>query len=82
MPPIKLKKSVSTYNKSTGKKTIEHFYIKNASDKELEEMKANDYTKPKVKQKISNEIFKRVDKFLKAGKLSRVIKKVLKEKKS
>ena len=82
MPPIKLKKSVSTYSKSTGKKTIEHSYIKNASDKELEEMKANDYTKPKVKQKISNEIFKRVDKFLKAGQLSRVIKKVLKEKKS
>jgi hypothetical protein len=45
-------------------------------------MKANDYTKPKVKQKISNEMFKRVDKFLKAGKLSKVIKKVLKEKKS
>jgi hypothetical protein len=55
MAPTKLKKSVSTYSKSTGKKTIEHFYIKNASDKELEEMKANDHTKPKVKQKISNE---------------------------
>jgi hypothetical protein len=45
-------------------------------------MKANDHTKPKVKQKISNEMFKRVDKFLKAGKLSKVIKKVLKEKNS
>jgi ubiquinone biosynthesis protein COQ9 len=75
MPPTKLKKSVSTYSKSTGKKTIEHFYIKNASDKELEEMKANDYTKPKVKQKISNEMFKRVDKFLKAGSYQRLLKK-------
>ena len=59
MPPTKLKKSVSTYNKSTGKKTIEHSYIKSVSNKELETMQANDYTKPKIKQKISNELIRR-----------------------
>jgi len=56
---IKIKKSINTFNKQTGKTTTEHFYIKDVSDKELEEMSANEYTKPKVKQKIRNELTRR-----------------------
>ena len=35
MPPTKLKNSVKTVGRQTGKVTVTHFYIKNATDIEL-----------------------------------------------
>ena len=35
MPPTKLKDSVKTVDRQTGKVTVTHFYIKNATDIEL-----------------------------------------------
>lgn len=57
--PIKLKKSVRTFDKKTQKTKVEHFYIKNYSNKELESLFASESTRPKVKVKIENELIKR-----------------------
>lgn len=57
--PTKLKKSEKVRNKQTGKVTVEHFYIKCADKKELVALLDNEYTKPKVKQKIRNELVRR-----------------------
>ena len=57
--PTKLKKSEKVRNKQTGKVTVEHFYIKCASTKDLVALLDNEYTKPKVKQKIRNELVRR-----------------------
>tara|TARA_Y100001963_G_scaffold7218_1_gene9350 strand:+ start:7050 stop:7262 length:213 start_codon:yes stop_codon:yes gene_type:complete len=57
--PIKLKKSSSSYSRATGKTTLEHHYIKTYSTDELFKELNNNNTKPKVKQKIRNEITRR-----------------------
>ncbi len=57
--PIKFKPSSSTYNRATGKTTIEHHYIKGVSKEELFEALNNHNTKPKVKQKVRNELTRR-----------------------
>jgi hypothetical protein len=57
--PIKLKQSEKVRNKQTGKVITEHFYIKCASKKDLVALLDNEYTKPKVKQKVRNELTKR-----------------------
>tara|TARA_B100000131_G_scaffold186524_1_gene179545 strand:+ start:8060 stop:8272 length:213 start_codon:yes stop_codon:yes gene_type:complete len=63
--PTKLKKSSQTYNRATGKTTTEHYYIKNQSLDTLFEELNRDNTKPKVKQKIRNEINRRGVKIVK-----------------
>ena len=50
--PTKLKQSEKVRNKQTGKVTVEHFYIKCASTKDLVALLDNEYTKPKVKQRL------------------------------
>ena len=57
--PTKIKKSEKVRNKKTGKIITEHFYIKCASKKDLVALLDNEYTKPKVKQKIRNELVRR-----------------------
>ena len=57
--PTKLRPSSNTYNRATGKTTLEHYYIKNISKKELFEELNKDNTKPKVKAKIRNELARR-----------------------
>tara|TARA_B100000029_G_scaffold73568_1_gene65360 strand:- start:650 stop:862 length:213 start_codon:yes stop_codon:yes gene_type:complete len=57
--PTKLRPSSNTYNRATGKTTLEHYYIKNISQKELFEELNKDNTKPKVKAKIRNELARR-----------------------
>jgi len=63
--PTKLRPSSNTYNRMTGKTTLEHYYIKNISQKELFEELNKDNTKPKVKQKIRNELTRRGIKIVK-----------------
>ncbi len=63
--PTKLKQSSQTYNRATGKTTTEHYYIKNQSLDTLFEELNRDNTKPKVKQKIRNEINRRGVKIVK-----------------
>lgn len=57
--PIKLKKSSVVFNKAARKREIEHHYIKTTDIKILEQMLAADTTRPKIKQKIRNEITRR-----------------------
>tara|TARA_R110002153_G_scaffold68627_1_gene182265 strand:- start:526 stop:705 length:180 start_codon:yes stop_codon:yes gene_type:complete len=57
--PIKLKKSVKTFNKSNNKNTTEHFYIKNYSSNDLQKIVEDQNSKPKVVQKCRNELTKR-----------------------
>ena len=57
--PTKFKKSAKEYSRATGKTTTTHYYIKTISKKELFEALNNHNTKPKVKQKIKNELVRR-----------------------
>jgi hypothetical protein len=57
--PIKLKPSQTVRDKKTGKMVTEHDYIKIAALSELIELLEKDNFKPKVKQKIRNEIKRR-----------------------
>ena len=69
--PIKLKESGKRWIKDpvTGRSTnrweAEHYYIKTISQKELFEELNKDNTKPKVKQKIRNELTRRGIKIVK-----------------
>jgi len=57
--PTKLKPSATIRDRQTGKNKTEHYYIKNISKSELFEELNKDNTKPKVKQKIRNELTRR-----------------------
>ena len=57
--PTKLKPSYSRYDRNTKKTTVEHYYIKGISKDELFKELNNSSTKPKVKQKIRNELTRR-----------------------
>tara|TARA_B100000927_G_scaffold177248_1_gene142773 strand:+ start:2500 stop:2721 length:222 start_codon:yes stop_codon:yes gene_type:complete len=57
--PTKLQKSQVTRDRNTGQFKTQHFYIKNISKTELIEKYNADNTKPKVKQKIKNELVRR-----------------------
>ena len=57
--PIKLKPTAKTFNKATRKTQIEHHFIKTTDTKILEDMLAADTTRPKIKQKIRNELTRR-----------------------
>ena len=57
--PVKLKPSVVKIDRQTTKKSIEHTYAKTQSKEVLFEMLNHQYTTPKVKQKIRNELVRR-----------------------
>lgn len=57
--PVKFKPSQSNYNRSTGKTTVVHYYMKNTSTKELIEYINSTNGKPKVKIKCRNELDRR-----------------------
>jgi SOS response regulatory protein OraA/RecX len=57
--PVKLKPSVVKIDRATKKKSIEHTYAKTQSKEELIKMLNHEYTRPKVKQKIRNELVRR-----------------------
>tara|TARA_B100000131_G_scaffold300740_1_gene322350 strand:+ start:124 stop:336 length:213 start_codon:yes stop_codon:yes gene_type:complete len=57
--PVKFKPSAKEYSRATGKTTTTHYYIKSTSKKDLFEALNNHNTKPKVKQKIRNELVRR-----------------------
>ena len=57
--PTKLKPSYKKYDRNTKKTTIEHYYMKGISKEELFKELNNSSTKPKVKQKIRNELTRR-----------------------
>ena len=57
--PIKLKPSVKRVDRANKKVTIEHTYARSQTQDELFEMLNNSNTKPKVKQKIRNELVRR-----------------------
>ena len=54
--PVKLKPSAKKIDRQT---TIEHTYAKTQSKEELFKMLNHEYTTPKVKQKIRNELVRR-----------------------
>ena len=57
--PIKLKPSVKRVDRATKKVTIEHDYIKCKSTNDLIEAYNKDGTKPKLRQKVKNELVRR-----------------------
>ena len=57
--PTKLKPSYKKYDRNTKKTTIEHYYMKGISKEELFKELNISSTKPKVKQKIRNELTRR-----------------------
>lgn len=57
--PIKLKPSVKRVDRANKKVTIEHTYARSQTQDELFEMLNNNNTRPKVKQKIRNELVRR-----------------------
>tara|TARA_B100000780_G_scaffold232237_1_gene172169 strand:- start:98 stop:307 length:210 start_codon:yes stop_codon:yes gene_type:complete len=57
--PIKLKQSTQTKDRVTGKIKTEHFYIKTMSQENLFKEFNSSTIKPKIKQKVRNEIDRR-----------------------
>ena len=57
--PTKLKKSVKTYSRQTGKTTIEHFYLHATKLSQLEEIANDNNRHPKIRIKCKREIIKR-----------------------
>jgi Cu/Ag efflux protein CusF len=57
--PTKLKPSVKHYDRKTGKSTVEHFYIKNVSYKELQEIAQSERANPKLRIKCKRELTRR-----------------------
>lgn len=63
--PVKLKPSVKTYSRRTDKYTTVHYFLKSMSKDSLFEELNKYNTKPKVKQKIRNELTRRGLKIIK-----------------
>tara|TARA_R100001509_G_scaffold107965_1_gene64246 strand:+ start:1510 stop:1701 length:192 start_codon:yes stop_codon:yes gene_type:complete len=57
--PIKLRPSSKSYDRQTKKTTVKHYYIKSISNSELLSLYNEERTKPKLKQKILNELTRR-----------------------
>ena len=57
--PVKFGKTSSNYDSATGKTTLVHDYMKCKSNAELIEAYNKDGTKPKLRQKVKNEIVRR-----------------------
>ena len=66
--PTKFKPSEVIVDRATKKRSIKHYYIKNLSQDELFKMLNTDNTKPKLKQKIRNELFRRGVRIVKSSK--------------
>ena len=63
--PVKLKPSVKTYSRRTDKYTTVRYFLKSMSKDSLFEELNKYNTKPKVKQKIRNELTRRGLKIIK-----------------
>ena len=63
--PVKLKPSVKTYSRRTDKYTTVNYFLKSMSKDSLFEELNKYNTKPKVKQKIRNELTRRGLKIIK-----------------
>jgi hypothetical protein len=57
--PIKFKPTIRSYNRTTGKTTVIHTYMKNQSNKTLWESVASNNTIPKLRAKVMNELVRR-----------------------
>lgn len=57
--PVKFGKTSSNYDRATGKTTLVHDYMKCKSNAELIEAYNKDGTKPKLRQKVKNELVRR-----------------------
>ena len=57
--PTKLKKSVKTYSRQTGKTTTEHFYIHATKQDELVRIANDTNANPKLRIKCKRELTKR-----------------------
>lgn len=57
--PTKFKPSVKKYDRKTGVTTVEHYYIKNTSKEDLLKELESRHLKPKLRQKIHNELRRR-----------------------
>lgn len=57
--PVKFGKTSSSYDRATGKTSLVHDYMKCKSNAELIEAYNKDGTKPKLRQKVKNEIVRR-----------------------
>ena len=64
----KYKESAVKVDRANKKVSIEHFYVKQLSQKEAFEMLNADNTKPEVKRKIRNELLRRGIKIVKVPK--------------
>jgi|TARA_R100001163_G_scaffold3666_1_gene5315 hypothetical protein len=57
--PEKLKKSVKTFNRKTGKTSVEHFYLHTTKLDELTRIANDDKASPKLRMKCKRELTKR-----------------------
>tara|TARA_R100000234_G_C4877612_1_gene125933 strand:+ start:243 stop:443 length:201 start_codon:yes stop_codon:yes gene_type:complete len=57
--PEKLKKSVKTFNRKTGKTSVEHFYLHTTKLDELTRIANDDKSSPKLRMKCKRELTKR-----------------------
>jgi hypothetical protein len=57
--PTKLRPNQKSYDRRTGVTSESYYYIKTISKKELFETLNNHNTRPKIKQKIRNELVRR-----------------------
>ena len=62
--PVKYKPTVNVVKRGSNQRIIEHHYMKTQSIKELLQCYNNDNTKPKLKQKVKNELIRRQGKGL------------------
>jgi hypothetical protein len=60
MPPVKFGKSQTIKDRNTGKSTIKHEYMKNQSTSDLIEKYNNSNTTGRLKQKVKNELVRRM----------------------
>tara|TARA_B100001175_G_scaffold240246_1_gene206560 strand:+ start:3791 stop:4030 length:240 start_codon:yes stop_codon:yes gene_type:complete len=57
--PVKYKPTVNVVKRGSNQRIIEHHYMKTQSIKELLQCYNNDNTKPKLRQKVKNELIRR-----------------------
>ena len=68
--PTKYKPSEVKIDRQTKVKSVQHYYMKQLSQEELFTMLNAENTKPKLKQKIRNELYKRGVRIVKSSKQS------------
>jgi len=59
--PEKLKKSVKTFNRQTGKTTVEHFYLHTTKLDELTRIANDEKASPKLRMKCKRELTRRIN---------------------